>query len=522
MKSLLAHAINAAMVLGKRHGIQYADARGITRRQQEVHARTMKNGGPLEESTSGTEETSCGLGIRVILENGEGFADCNDLNKKGVERAVAHALTLARCASGANRKPIRLAPEQSYQDLNWVAPYKINPFDVSVAEKQALLLQANRLALKERLVEMAVGITTCEEEDKWIATSLGTMLRMKSFITSIFIDATAYHKDDYIVRAFPSGFGGQYELGGWEITEKWPILEHAPIIAREAAQAVRSRLCPQETMSVMIDPFLLALFLHETLGHGSELDRVLGHEQGFMGASIFDLRHLRRGMRVGSELINVVSDPQSPGALGSYPYDDEGVRRRSTTIVEAGILRGHLSSRETAAATGLEFSNGSMRSMGNEYPALVRMGNFSVLPGDGGSAEALREKLGNGLEIVGFQGWSAGELRQDVMLTAPLGYIIKDGQRAGMYRNPSFCGQTTKLWNSCFALGSEGIHVGIPMCGKGQPMQTLGTAHGAVPALFRNVPVGVASAEATRWKRSLYHHASLPRSPKGRRAFRCC
>src|SRR5579863_9195115 len=78
-----------------------------------------------------------------------------------------------------------------------------------------------------------------------------------------------------------------------------------------------------------------------------------------------------------------------------------------------------------------------------------------------------------------------------------IGWEIKNGKRVRMIKTPSYSGITTEFWNSCDAICSREYWTlwGTPNCGKGQPMQTMGTGHGASPARFRNVKVGVASSD---------------------------
>ena len=70
-----------------------------------------------------------------------------------------------------------------------------------------------------------------------------------------------------------------------------------------------------------------------------------------------------------------------------------------------------------------------------------------------------------------------------------------------MLKNPSYSGITTEFWNSCDAICSRDYWTlwGTPNCGKGQPQQTMGTGHGASPARFRKIRVGMAFA---KWKTS--------------------
>ena len=94
--------------------------------------------------------------------------------------------------------------------------------------------------------------------------------------------------------------------------------------------------------------------------------------------------------------------------------------------------------------------------------------------------------------------WSIDDRRYQFQFSTEIGWEIKGGKRGRMIKNPSYSGITTEFWNSCDAVCSRDYWTlwGTPNCGKGQPMQTMGTGHGASPARFRNVKLGAAFAKS--------------------------
>ncbi len=93
--------------------------------------------------------------------------------------------------------------------------------------------------------------------------------------------------------------------------------------------------------------------------------------------------------------------------------------------------------------------------------------------------------------------WSIDDRRYHFQFSTEIGWEIEGGKKARMIKNPSYSGITTEFWNSCDAICSRDHWTlwGTPNCGKGQPQQTMGTGHGASPARFRDVKVGVAFAK---------------------------
>jgi TldD protein len=89
---------------------------------------------------------------------------------------------------------------------------------------------------------------------------------------------------------------------------------------------------------------------------------------------------------------------------------------------------------------------------------------------------------------------AALDKRYNFQFGCEIGWEIKGGKLARMFKNPSYSGITTEFWNSMDAICSRDQWTlwGTPNCGKGQPMQTMGTGHGTAPARFRNVKIGTA------------------------------
>jgi TldD protein len=193
--------------------------------------------------------------------------------------------------------------------------------------------------------------------------------------------------------------------------------------------------------------------------------------------------------------VNIVADatPAHGPGLGTFAYDDEGVRAQSTPIIKDGLFVGYLTSRETAAQVGQPRSNGTMRAESWNRIPLIRMTNISLLPGKGRLDDLIADTE-DGIYFETNRSWSIDDRRYNFQFGTEIGWEIKHGKKVRMLKNPSYGGITTEFWNSCDAVcgPEEWVLWGTPNCGKGQPMQTMGTGHGASPARFRKVKVGVA------------------------------
>ncbi|HET6198879.1 MAG TPA: TldD/PmbA family protein, partial [Candidatus Acidoferrales bacterium] len=287
---------------------------------------------------------------------------------------------------------------------------------------------------------------------------------------------------------------GQHMLRGYELIEELDLVGHAPRIAGESVALHSAAPCPEGQRTIILDSSQLGLQIHESIGHPIELDRVLGMEANFAGMSFLTLDKLN-SLRYGSDIVNVVADARlahGPG-LGTFGYDDEGVPAQCTPIISDGLFTGYLTNRETAAAIGQSRSNGTMRTEGWNRLPIIRMTNISILPGDR-KFDDLIASTDDGIYMETNRSWSIDDRRYHFQFSTEIGWEIKNGKRGRMIKTPSYSGITTEFWNSCDAICSRDYWTlwGTPNCGKGQPMQTMGTGHGASPARFRNVKVGIA------------------------------
>jgi TldD protein len=148
-------------------------------------------------------------------------------------------------------------------------------------------------------------------------------------------------------------------------------------------------------------------------------------------------------------------------------------------------------SRETAARLG-QISNGCMRASGWNRIPLVRMTNISLEPGEW-ELEDLIADTRSGIYMETNRSWSIDDRRYNFQFGTELAYEIRHGKRTRLLRNATYAGTTPEFWNSCDAICNQNHWQmwGTPNCGKGQPSQTAHTGHGAAPARFRKVRVGI-------------------------------
>ena len=467
-------------------GATYADVRVVDQHQRYLAA---KNG----QASGARDSESLGIGVRVIAEGAWGFASSDDLSREGVDRTAALAVEVARASALAKRHEVKLAPEPAVVD-RWQSRCEIDPFTVSVSACLDLLLNIDAELRRVRGITLSEGAMDFRRIEQLFVSSAGSDIYQLRTQTGVGYSASSFTGGEIQKRSYPNSFGGQYQTAGYELVEQLELLGNAPRIAEEAAALSGAGQCPQGVKDVILGGSQLALQIHESIGHPIELDRVLGDEANYAGMSFLTLDKLN-ALRYASEIVNVVADarPAHGPGLGTFAYDDEGVPAQSTPVIREGLFLGYLSSREAAVSAGLGRSGGCMRAESWNRIPMIRMTNVSLLPG-AWDLEDLIADTEDGILMDVNRSWSIDDRRYNFQFGTEIGWEIRNGKRARMLKNPSYGGITTDFWNSCDAIcgPKEWTLWGTPNCGKGQPAQVMGTGHGAAPARFRKVQVGVA------------------------------
>ncbi len=467
-------------------GASYAEVRVEDIRERYL---STKNG----RTAQVRESQSCGLGVRVIADGAWGFASTDDMTRAGADKAAALAVEIARASALCKKQEVQLAPEEKHVD-KYVGPCKIDPFTVPVSACLDLLLKVDAELRRVEGVTLAEAAMDFRRLEQLFLSSNGSDIYQSKTQTGAGFVATSFAGNEIQKHSYPNSFGGQYQTKGYELIEELDLVGNAPRHAEECVALHKADQCPAGVRDIILGSSQLGLQIHESIGHPIELDRVLGTEANFAGMSFLTLEKLNH-LKYASDIVNVVADATTahgPG-LGTFAYDDEGVPAQSTPIIKDGQFVGYLTSRETAAAIGQPRSNGAMRAEGWNRIPLIRMTNVSILPVKG-TLEELIASTDDGIYMETNRSWSIDDRRYNFQFGTEIGWEVKGGKKVRMLKNPSYGGITTEFWNTCDAVcgPEEWVLWGTPNCGKGQPMQTMGTGHGASPARFRQIKVGVA------------------------------
>ncbi|HEY4197896.1 MAG TPA: TldD/PmbA family protein, partial [Mucilaginibacter sp.] len=391
-------------------------------------------------------------------------------------------------------------------EVSWKTPIEKNGFDVPIKEKTDLLLSVNAAAMKGG-ANYVNSIIFLVNEQKYFASTDGSYIdqdihRIWPLFQATKIDAKTGKFETRQSLSAPRGMGYEYliprdsdKIKGVTTLyrDRYDMLEDATLAGPQAAEKMAAKSVEAGKYDLVLDPSHLWLTIHESVGHPSELDRVLGYEANFAGTSFLTLDKWKTGkFNFGSKNVNIVADKIQPGSLGAVGYDDEGVEAKKWDIIKDGILVNYQAIRDQAHIIGLKESQGCCYADSWSDVQFQRMPNVSLQPGTAPLAPAdMIKNVEKGIYIVGDSSFSIDQQRYNFQFSGQLYYEIKNGKIVGMLNDVAYQANTQEFWNSCAAVCDKNDYRlgGSFFDGKGQPEQVSAVSHGSSTALFKGVNV---------------------------------
>jgi len=468
-------------------GAHYVDARWYP--QEDSNFLFMWNGNLKENSAS----SQSGLGVRVLYNGAWGFSASSDLANP--DAIFDKAFDNARIASERVTFPIRLAEKEAITD-SFTSPNRIDPFTVGLDDKVAFLKKMDDALNQPGVVQR---ISMLEFVRKQI----------------IFMDTEGSEIEKNIIEVFPSirvmGIdkdGGMqrrtYLPGrtaptrGWESLDDGDFLTNADRLVSELNQLLVADDAPNGKMSVILLNGIMFLQVHETIGHPLELDRILGYELSFAGGSFVRLEDFG-SLRYGSEKLTARANALVPNSPGSFGFDDDGVPAQDNLLIDKGILVGAITGRQMVEEANakarrqiFDGSSGANRATSFYRVPIERMTNINIDPGNDGTLEDIIANTEYGLVLDGDKSWSIGSNREQFHFACDIGWLVENGKKKQVVKNPTYRGETLPFYNSLSAVGDEStwqVHF-VDNCGKGAPNQVMQLGHGVPVCRFDNVQVG--------------------------------
>jgi len=493
---------DAALNAATKRGATYVDVRIGRYLNQSISTREQKVEGVASSETYGA-------GIRVIADGAWGFFATDQLTPATIARAAEEAVAIAKANARIQTEPVILAPQKGVGEVAWRTPIKVNGFQVPLADKVDRLLAANSAALKAgaNFVNSQLFLVN---EQKYFASTDGSYIDQdvhriypNFFVTAV--DPTTGRFQTRRSISAPSGRGYEYldadpagklpAVGNSTVryTHSYDLIEDAAAAARQAREKLTAKSVAPGQYDLVLDPSHLWLTIHESVGHATELDRVLGYEANYAGTSFATLdKWESKKFQYGSKLVNFVADKTQVGSLGGVGYDDEGVPTKSWPLITDGILVGYQKTRDQAHIVGQKESDGCSYSQNWADVQFQRMPNVSLQPGKEALTPAeMIKNVERGIYIVGDGSFSIDQQRYNFQFGGQLFYEIRNGEIVGMLRDVAYQSNTQEFWNSCVAICDRRDYAlgGAFNDGKGQPPQISAVSHGSATTRFNRVNV---------------------------------
>jgi len=466
----------------KSKGAEYADIRWVKRRHENISLLNRN----VENISDHIDE---GYGIRLLYNGAWGFSCGSIFAEEEIEKNIKLAIEIARASSSINKEKV-LLPMYPAIHASCASGYELNPFEVSLGTKLHYLFYTNDILMQDAKIKFAQSTLDFYHTEKFFVNSEGSEIEQSFIESGGYFEAVACKNREAQKRSYPISHHSQIRQAGYEYIREMNFPENAPRIRQEAIMLLSAPDMPAGETTIILDGYQMALQVHESCGHPAELDRVLGSELSYAGGSFLTLEKYKK-FRYGSHLVNITADATQAGAVGSFAYDDEGVKAQRVELVKHGIFSDYLSSRETAVKIK-KTSNGCMRADSWNHLPLIRMTNINLEPGKA-SLEEIISDTKDGLLMRTNKSWSIDDLRLNFQFGSEIAWQIKNGKIGQVYKNPVYYSATPYFWNNCSAVADKNSWYvwGIPSCGKGEPVQSMHVGHGTAPARFEKIKVGV-------------------------------
>jgi len=497
-KSLADAAMNAAT----KAGASYCDVRIGRYLNQFITTRDLN-----VENIVNTE--SSGVGVRVIANGAYGFCSTNVMTLDSVADAARQAVAIARANAKLQIEPVVLAPVKGVGEVAWATPFKKDWRTVAIKDKAEMLLAANKAGLDAGASFMASNLFQVNQQ-KYFASTDGSYIdqdihRLWSPLTATAVDKTTNRFRTRDGLSSPVSMGYEFfdaktenkikAAGGVTTLYKgaYDIIEDARTAGRQAREKLTAKSVEPGKYDLVLSPEHLFLTIHESVGHATELDRVLGYEANYAGTSFATLdKWQSKKFKYGSDIVNFVADKTTPGSLGCVGYDDEGVASKRWDIIKDGILVNYQATRDQAAVIGEKESHGCSYADSWSSVQFQRMPNVSLAAGKKPlTPDEMVKDVKKGIYILGRGSFSIDQQRYNFQFGGQLYFEIKNGKITNQLEDVAYQSNTQEFWNACTALCDERDWRmgGSFFDGKGQPSQVSAVSHGSPTTRFNGVNV---------------------------------
>lgn len=467
-----------ALDYGSKLGVEYIEARYHKLSTISLVSRN----GSLLGTGGGVFE---GVAVRILYKGALGFSSTNILNRENIRETVETAFKHAKAHSKLMKRPITFADSKMGRAKYEVVPQK--PFENMNIEDKIKTLEDLWDLVKDAVKEAKIPVffASYEEslEEKTVMNSDGAFVSSKVPRVKIDYNLVVMHPQKGTVqRFFTHGASG-----GLEWIKEWNLQENIPDEARTYEKVLlEGKKPPEEPVDIIVGSEIVGLIVHESCGHPSEADRILGREAAQAGKSFIKPDMI--GQKIGNELATVIDDPTIPKSEGFYLYDEEGVPARARYLYKEGRINEFLHNRWTAFIFEVE-SNGAARASNFTGEPIIRMANTYFKPGDHGFEELL-EDIKYGVYMKSYMEWNIDDERWSQRYVGLEAYLIENGDLKGFIRNPAL-EISTKSFYSKVDAADKNLKFYSGLCGKGEPAQGVPVWFGGPNVRLRGIKLRV-------------------------------
>ncbi len=452
--------------------------------------RRVRSAGRGYEAKDGAFESAFdyideGCMIEVLAYGQFAYAALASLEPGALREAARRALAWARAAAkrgvfrfGLDVRPATVARFETPRRLD-------SRFGADLLMGHAIAL-TRAMAVSPRIVQACAQIHARDVEQEYVSTS-GARVEQRLHLVGRGVQAIAR---DGAVTQLRSANGplARTHQGGWELLDLEGGEAEARALAEQALELLDAPQCPDLVGDLVLAPDQMMLQIHESVGHPLELDRILGDERNYAGASFVRLEDIGT-LRYGSELMNITFDPTLSGEAAAYAADDTGHPAAREHLIRDGILvraLGSLESQRRAGRPGVA----CQRAQDWFRPPIDRMANLNLEPGRD-RLEDMVAAIGRGVYMESNRSWSIDDFRNKFQFGCEYGRLIEDGRLTRTVRNPNYRGISATFWRNLFKVGDPSTFraFGTPNCGKGEPNQVITVGHASPVCAFRDVAI---------------------------------
>lgn len=398
------------------------------------------------ELNNNVERETIGAFIRVFDGNMWYYASTDDVDN--IQTEINKLSGMAKPNKDINSNPVVKLFEVNVDEINKFKNNKL--IDVKLQTKQDMLKKYIPLFSSNELVKFCM------------------LLYLDNYVVTSFYSSKG-SKIKYDYQVCTAGFGASLSDGGEPYSTSMSLsdddfhrLFSRMNVEDELKKAVEfmknAKPIEKGKYRVLMSPNVTGVFAHESFGHKSEADFMVGDEALANEWVI--------GKKVGSDCLSIV-DSGLYDVGGYIPYDNEGTKAKKTYLIKSGVLTGRLHSAVTAAAMG-ESLTSNARAINFEYEPIVRMTTTFVEPGNKSLKEVL-STIDKGIYVETFQHGSGST----IFTIAPNRcYLIENGKITSPVKVSVLTGNVFETLSKIEAVTNDFDlgNVGFGGCGKMEQM----------------------------------------------------